>query len=129
MKMEFSSVIIVPVVQDFPSSNSITYVSDLVIDELALEFAWEGTRYGDLIRFARAMNDNDVIAKRIAKRIAGRDFSTDVSYRHHEFQFDQALYTKFSNEANWYLPLPADVVAPVNPDDLPVEDLPTVEGE
>lgn len=105
--------------------DSITYVSDLVIDELALEFAWEGTRYGDLIRFAKAMNDNDVIAK----RIAGRDFSNDVSYRHHEFQFDQALYTKFSNEANWYLPLPADVVAPINPDDLPVEDLPTVEGE
>ncbi len=105
--------------------DSITYVSDLVIDELALEFAWEGTRYGDLMRFARAMSDNDVIAK----RIAGRDFSNEVSYRHHEFQFDQALYTRFSDEANWYLPLPADVVEPVNPDDLPVEDLPTVEGE
>ena len=102
--------------------DSLTYVADLIIDELALEFAWEGTRYGDLVRFSKAMNDNDVIAK----RIAGRDYMNEVSYRHPEFQYDPAIHAKFSSEAAWYLPLPAGVVEPVKPEDLPVEGLPAV---
>ena len=95
--------------------DSLNYVADLVIDELALELAWEGTRFGDLIRFAKAMGDNDVLAK----RVAGRAYKNDVTYRNGEFQMDAELYGKMSNEANWYLPLPAGVVQPVNPADLP----------
>lgn len=105
--------------------DSVTYVRDLIIDELALEFAWEGTRYGDLMRFARAMSDNDVIAK----RIAARAIENSVSYRHPEFQYEPSLYSKLSDESNWYLPLPEGVVAPVDPEDLPVDDIPTTEGE
>ena len=95
--------------------DSLNYIADLVIDELALEFAWEGTRFGDLIRFAKAMGDNDVLAM----RVAGRAYKNDVTYRNGEFQKDDEIYDKMSNEANWYLPLPDGVVQPVNPADLP----------
>lgn len=88
--------------------DSLNYIADLVLDELALELAWEGTRFGDLIRFAKAMGDNDVLAK----RVAGRAYKNDVTYRSNEYQMDAELYGKMSNEANWYLPLPAGVVQP-----------------
>ena len=61
------------------------------------------------------MGDNDVLAK----RVAGRAYKNDVTYRNGEFQKDDELYGKMLNEANWYLPLPAGVVQPVNPADLP----------
>ena len=88
--------------------DSLNYMADLVLDELALELAWEGTRFGDLIRFAKAMGDNDVLAK----RIAGRAIKNEVTYRSNEYQMDAELYGKMLNEANWYLPLPEGVVEP-----------------
>ena len=94
--------------------DSLNYIADLVIDELALEFAWEGTRFGDLIRFAKAMGDNDVLAK----RVAGRAFENSVTYRSKGFQMDTKVYGDMSIEENWYLPLPAGVVDPVNPADV-----------
>ena len=104
--------------------DSLNYIADLVIDELALEFAWEGTRFGDLIRFAKAMGDNDVLAK----RVAGRAVKTSMTYRHPQFNnesdFDTELYNKMRNEDNWYLPLPAGVVQPVKPEDVPTGELP-----
>ncbi len=100
--------------------DSLNYIADLVIDELALELAWEGTRFGDLIRFAKAMGDNDVLAM----RVAGRAYENDVTYRSTEFQFDTEVYSKMSNEANWYLPLPDEVVQPVDPEDVPTGELP-----
>ena len=99
--------------------DSLNYIADLVIDELALEFAWEGTRFSDLIRFAKAMGDNDVLAK----RVAGRAYENDVTYRSNEYQMDADLYGKLSNEANWYLPLPGAVVEPVDPEDVPTGEL------
>ena len=95
--------------------DSLNYIADLVIYELALEFAWEGTRFGDLIRFAKAMGDNDVLAK----RVAGRAYKNDVTYRNGEFQMDAELYGKMADETNWYLPLPEGVVQPVDPAKLP----------
>ena len=103
------------IVRPITYEDSLNYIADLVIDELALELAWEGTRFGDLIRFAKAMGDNDVLAK----RVAGRAFKNDVTYRSAEFQIDPELYGKMLNEDNWYLPLPGDVVQPVDPADLP----------
>ena len=100
--------------------DSLNYMADLIIDELALELAWEGTRFGDLIRFAKAMGDNDVLAK----RVAGRAYMNDVTYRDNEFEYDKGLYTKMLDEANWYLPLPDGVVQPVDPEDIPTGELP-----
>ncbi len=101
--------------------DSLNYIADLVIDELALEFAWEGTRFGDLIRFAEAAKrDGDAnYFDILAKRVAGRAIENDVTYRNDGFQMDEKLYGKMKNEENWYLPLPAGVVDPVDPAKLP----------
>ncbi len=100
--------------------DSLNYMADLIIDELALELAWEGTRFGDLIRFAKAMGDPDVLAK----RVAGRAFKNDVTYRSAEFEYDEDLHSKMFEETNWYLPLPDGVVQPVEPENIPTGELP-----
>ena len=100
--------------------DSLNYITDLVIDELALELAWEGNRFGDLVRFAKAVGDNNILAK----RIAGREFSNSVTYRHPEFEYDTELYSKMMDEDNWYLPLPAEMVDPVDPENIPTGKLP-----
>ena len=89
--------------RDIEFKDSLNYMRDLVLDELALEMAWEGFRFGDLIRFAEAMNDKDVLAL----RIAGREKDNTVTYRQRsEFIIDEDLYNKMWNEENWYIPLP-----------------------
>ncbi len=80
--------------------KKIEYVRNLIIDECALETAFEGYRFTDLIRFAKNMGNNDILAK----RVAGRAIENKVSSSHPEFQYDAALYGKLSNESNWYLP-------------------------
>lgn len=105
---------------EFTHDDKLQYVTDLIIDELALELAWEGTRFGDLVRFAIATGDKDILAK----RIAGREYSNDVTYRNVDFAYDPTLYSFMSDENNWYLPLPAGVVDPVDPDNIPGGTLP-----
>lgn len=89
------------------------YVNDLLIDELALEFCFEGNRFGDLIRFAKKAeragdaNWRDVLAK----RVAGRNEQNSVPYNYSEddYIFDGGIYGILSNENNWYLPLPGKI--------------------
>ena len=98
------------ITREITYQDSLNYIADLVIDELALELAWEGTRFGDLVRFAKAMDDKDVLAK----RVAGRAFKNEVSYRSSEYMIDHELYGKMLDETNWYLPLPGNVVQPTD---------------
>ncbi len=85
------------------------YVNDILLDELALEFCFEGNRFGDLIRFAkRAEKDGFTDWKDIlAKRVAGRSFNNSVTYYEEGYEMDDALYRLLSSdESKWYLPLP-----------------------
>ena len=67
------------------------YVEDLIIDEMALELAFEGTRFFDLMRVAHRRNDNSYLAERVSKRSGVKDM---------------ALYSKLLSRKNWYFPLP-----------------------
>lgn len=87
-------------------ADSLLYMSEIILDEMALELAWEGCRFGDLVRVSKAIGDNDVLAK----RIAGRSFKNTVSHRHPDFECDPAIYNRMLDESNWYLPLPGQVV-------------------
>lgn len=73
-------------------SDTIKYIDELIIDELALEATIEGNRFGDLIRFAERRNEPEFLAKRVASRKG-------------EKAFDDALYNKLLDKANWYLPI------------------------
>ncbi len=88
--------------------DSLNYITDLIVDELAMEFAFEGYRFTDLIRIAKATNDNDALAK----RVAAREYSNTVPYRSEsdtQFEYDTDLYNLLSSEENWYLPLPVNI--------------------
>ncbi len=66
-------------------------VEDLIIDEMGLELAFEGTRFADLARVAIRRNDPTFLAKRVAMRSGEQD---------------KSLLNFLSNQNNWYLPLP-----------------------
>ena len=79
----------------------VDYVRNLIIDECALETAFEGYRFTDLIRFAEAAGDVDVLAK----RVAGRAYENSVNYYNPEYQYDADLYQKLTDKANWFIPV------------------------
>lgn len=69
----------------------IPIVEDMIIDEMALEGAFEGYRLYDLMRVAMRRGDNAYLADPISRR---------------DGEVDAALRAKLMNEQNWYLPLP-----------------------
>jgi hypothetical protein len=76
-------------------SDSISQVDALILNEDALELAFEGTRWTDLVRFALRNNDPSIVADAVASKfIASDDESTA----------DELSVTLLDSE-NWYLPL------------------------
>ena len=69
----------------------IPLVEDLIITEMALEGAFEGYRFNDLMRVALRRNDPAYLANAVSRR---------------EGTVDDALRTLLMNSDNWYLPLP-----------------------
>lgn len=66
-------------------------VEDLIVNEEAMELAFEGTRFFDLMRVAHRRGDASYLAERVSKR---------------DGQKDASLYSKLLNTNNWYFPLP-----------------------
>lgn len=69
--------------------DSILYVEDKIIEELALETAFEGNRFQDLMRVALRRSDPAYLADKVAAKYVGNE---------------EAIRSKLMNEANWYLP-------------------------
>ena len=69
-------------------------VEDLIIDEMGLELAFEGTRFSDLCRVALRRGNPDYLAERVSKR--------------HNGTVDGKLRSRLQNKNNWFLPLPEE---------------------
>ena len=86
--------------EDLTFNDTIEYIDELIIDELALESTLEGNRFGDLVRFAKrrqAWGDGDY-RDFLAQRVANRGDAETLE----EFL---AMYLKLANsEEYWYLP-------------------------
>jgi hypothetical protein len=68
--------------------DSILYVEDKIVEELALETAFEGSRFQDLMRIAMRRNDPAFLANKIAAKHTGNV---------------EAIRSKLMDQNNWYL--------------------------
>lgn len=68
-------------------------VEDLIMDEDALEFAFEGTRFYDLMRVALRRNDPSYLANKVYAR-RGADNTAEVK---------SLISVDLNNTSNWYL--------------------------
>ena len=74
-------------------NDTINAVEDLLCDEYAMEFAFEGTRFGDLTRLARHKNADATYGANyggqwLARKLAHKNSVKDLT-----------------DEQNWYLPM------------------------
>lgn len=76
-----------------PATDSLLTIENAVLKEGALETAFEGTRWPDLLRLAIRRNDPSIIADKVYNKLL-KDGSGNAA----------AARTKLMNPANWYLP-------------------------
>jgi hypothetical protein len=76
-------------------ADTIDAVEDIICDEMALELAFEGSRFGDLTRIARHKNQAGLY---------GSDFGTRWLARKLAYKA-AGLETRLQDERNWYLPI------------------------
>ena len=76
--------------QHLALQDSIVYVEDLIIQELAQETAFEGNRFQDLMRIAFRRNDDTYLANKVAAKYMDPAAQT-------------AIRAKLSDRRNWYV--------------------------
>ncbi|MGE5394334.1 MAG: RagB/SusD family nutrient uptake outer membrane protein [Candidatus Saccharibacteria bacterium] len=74
----------------------IQYIEDLIMDERALELAFEGKRWFDLVRIAERRNNPAYLADKVAAKFTDSDQK-------------QAVRQRLLNKSNWYLPFKKEV--------------------
>jgi len=80
---------------DVPSNvDSLMFLEDKIIDEAALELAYEGQRWGDLLRIAMRRNDPSFLAEKIYQKLLKSGYAKADEVRE-----------KLMNKNNWFLPL------------------------
>ena len=89
-------------------NDIINAVENIIVDELALETAFEGNRFTDLVRIAEHKNASGYNGTEwLAKKIANRDTKKAVQAQPAVDGFNSDIYSKLLNPANWYFSLPA----------------------
>lgn len=68
--------------------DSILWVEDKIAEELALETAFEGNRFHDLMRFSIRRNDNSYLADKVAAKYTANK---------------EAIRAKLMEQKNWYI--------------------------
>lgn len=73
--------------------DSLMAIEEDILEECALELAFEGERWGDLVRLSMRNGDNAILADKIADKLnkAGKD--------------GEAVRTLLMDQNNWFLPL------------------------
>lgn len=88
-------------------SEAISAVENLIVDELALELAFEGYRFTDLVRIANhKINAGENGKEWLANKIASRDIRINTYNDINEGKINTELYEKLKEPKNWYLSLP-----------------------
>ena len=88
-------------------ADTIDAVENIIVDELALETAFEGNRFTDLVRIAEHKNASGKqgtqwLATKIANRGTRKAFPSNPAVE----GYDATLFTKLLNQQNWYFELP-----------------------
>lgn len=82
------STYVIPAFANGTLADSVNYVEDLIQKELALETAFEGNRFQDLMRFAIRRDDNAYLADKVAAKHIGNE---------------NTYKTLLMTRSNWYL--------------------------
>ena len=80
--------------ESYTKADTINAVEDLICDEMALELAFEGCRFGDLTRIARHKNAD----ARYGADFGNRWFARKLAYK------AAGLEQRLLDQQNWYLP-------------------------
>lgn len=87
--------------------EAINAVENIIADELALEFAFEGNRFTDLVRLANHKDASGFNGTEwLAKKIASRNILYNNIKRETTGSQDMSLYNKLLNKNNWYFSKP-----------------------